>query len=135
MAVLEHPPRGLWPRDRSVLVAVLLSEGDGARAWEEAHAGGCSRDLWRALARERAPQRPADAVYVYRRLLADTIDLRNDAGYDGAIELLAELHALLAPHGHEAAHLALVTELRDVHHRKRNLIKRLDAQRWPAPCP
>ena len=102
---------------------------------EEAHAGGCSRDLWRALARERAPQRPADAVYVYHRLLADTIDLRNDAGYDGAIELLTELHGLLAPHGHEAAHLALVTELRDVHRRKRNLIKRLDAQRWPAPCP
>jgi uncharacterized Zn finger protein len=135
MAVLEQLPRRMWPRDRSVLVAVLLSEGDVARAWDEAHAGDCSRDLWRVLARERAPRRPADTVGVYRRLLAATIDLRNDTGYDGAVELLDELHALLSAHGHEAAHVALVTELREVHRRKRNLIKRLDAQRWPAPCP
>ena len=78
MAVLEHPPRSSWPRDRFVLVAVLLSEGDVARAWEQAHAGGCSRDLWRALARERAASVPADAIDVYRRLLAATIDLRSD---------------------------------------------------------
>ena len=45
MAVLEQPPPGIWPRDRSVLVAILLREGDAARAWEQAHAGGCSRDL------------------------------------------------------------------------------------------
>jgi uncharacterized Zn finger protein len=134
VAVLEQPPRGIWPRDRSVLVAVLLWEGDVARAWEQAHAGGCSRDLWRALARERAAERPGNAVDVYRRLLSATIDLRNDNGYDSAIELLAELHLLLAPHGHEAAHAALVSEVRDVHRRKRNLITRLDAQRWPAPC-
>ena len=116
--------------DRSVLVAILLSEGDTARAWEEAHAGGCSRDLWRRLARNRAARRPGDAVAVYRRLLAAAIGLRNDSGYDGAIELLDELHGLLAPHGHGAAHAALVAELREVHRRKRNLVKRLDAQTW-----
>ena len=77
--MLEQPPRGIWPRDRSVLVAILLWEGEVARAWEEAQAGGCSRDLWRALARER----PDDAVGIYRRLLSATIDLRNDNGYDG----------------------------------------------------
>jgi hypothetical protein len=131
MAVLEEPPRGIWPRDRSVLVAVLLWEGDVDGAWEEAYAGGCSRDLWRALARER----PDDAVAVHRRLLSAAIDLRNDNGYDGALELRAELHGLLAPLGREAAHAALVAEVRDVHRRKTNLIKRLDAQRWEAPCP
>jgi len=135
LARLERPPRGTWPRDRSVLVAVLLWEGDTVRAWEEAHAGGCSRELWRALARERAAERPGDAVDVYRRLLAATIDLRNDSGYDGAIELLDELHALLARHGHEGAHAGLVTEVREVHRRKRNLIKRLDDWQWVAPCP
>jgi uncharacterized Zn finger protein len=131
MAVLEEPPHGIWPRDRSVLVAILLWEGDVGGAWEQAHAGGCSRDLWRALARER----PDDAVAVYRRLLSAAIGLRNDNGYDGAIELLAELRGLLAPLGREAAHAALVAEVRDVHRRKTNLIKRLDAQRWEAPCP
>jgi uncharacterized Zn finger protein len=131
MAVLEQPPSGIWPRDRSVLVAILLWEGDVAGAWEQAHAGGCSRDRWRALARAR----PDDAVAVYRRLLSATIDLRNDSGYDGAIELLAELHFLLAPLGREDEHAALVAEVREVHRRKRNLIKRLDAQQWVAPCP
>jgi uncharacterized Zn finger protein len=130
IAVLEQPPRGIWPRDRSVLVAILLWEGEVARAWEEAHAGGCSRDLWRVLARERRD----DAVGIYRRLLSATIDLRNDSGYDGAIELLVELHELLAPRGREAEHAALVAEVREVHRRKTNLIKRLDAQRWEAPC-
>ncbi len=131
MAVLEQPPCGIWPRDRSVLVAILLWEGDAAGAWEQAHAGGCSRDLWRALARER----PDDAVAVYRRLLSAAIDLRNDSGYDGVIELLAELHFLLAPLGREDEHMALVTEVREVHRRKTNLIKRLDVQQWEAPCP
>jgi uncharacterized Zn finger protein len=131
MAVLQAPPRGIWPRDRSVLVAVLLWEGDGTLAWKQAHAGGCSRDLWRALARERAAERPGDAVDVDRRLLSAAIGLRKDNGYDGAIELLDELHALLAPRGHEAAHVALVSEIREVHRRKRNLIKRLDASPDP----
>ncbi|HET6547557.1 MAG TPA: hypothetical protein VFG79_03800 [Solirubrobacter sp.] len=131
MAVLEQPPPGIWPRDRSVLVAILLWEDDAARAWEQAHAGGCSRDLWRALARAR----PDDAIAVYRRLLSAAIDLRNDSGYDGAIELLAELHFLLAPLGRQDEHAALVTELREVHRRKTNLIKRLDVQQWEVPCP
>jgi len=131
IAVLEQPPPGIWPRDRSALVSILLWEGDVDRAWKEAQAGGCSRDLWRALARER----PDDAVGIYRRLLSATIDLRNDSGYDGAVELLAELHGLLAPREQEAAHAALVAEVREVHRRKTNLIKRLDAQRWAAPCP
>jgi uncharacterized Zn finger protein len=134
LAALEQPARNRRPRDASVLVAILLCEGDVAGAWERAQAGGCSRDVWRALARERAEERPQDAVDVYRRLLAGTIDLRSDSGYDGAIELLMELHRLLAAHGHESAHAGLVAEIRGVHRRKRNLIKRLDAQEWTAPC-
>jgi uncharacterized Zn finger protein len=74
-------------------------------------------------------------VAVYRRLLDRTIDLKSDGAYREAIELLAELHGLLVPHGHEAAHSALVVQLREVHRRKRNLIRMLDTQQWPAPCP
>jgi uncharacterized Zn finger protein len=136
-AAPDHParPQRRWAPDRSVLVAILLWEDDVSGAWEHAVAGGCSRDLWRALARERVAQRPGDAVAVYRRLLDRTIDLKSDGAYREAIELLAELHGLLVPHGHEAAHGALVVQLREVHRRKRNLIRMLDAQQWPAPCP
>ena len=129
IAALEEPPRGAWPRDRSVLVGILLLEGDVAGAWEEALAGGCSRELWRALARER----PDDAVAIYRRLLSASIGLRSDTGYDAAVELLTALHEQLAPLGRVADHEALVAEVREAHRRKTNLIKRLDAQRWVSP--
>ena len=81
-------------------------------------------------ARLRGPS----TVAIYRRLLSAAIGLRNDSGYDGAIELPAELHGLRTPVGREAAHAALVAEVRDVHRRKTNLVKRLDAERWEAPC-
>lgn len=124
-----------WHPDRSVLVAILLWEGDVPGAWEEAQAGGCSRELWRRLARERVGERPDDAIGVYRMLLDRTIDRKNDSAYEEAIELLAELHGLLAPTGHEDAHSELVSEVRRTHGRKRNLIRRLDVQEWPARRP
>lgn len=132
----SRPSRPLrWAPDRSVLVGILLWEGDVSGAWEQAQAGGCSRELWRRLARERAAERPGDAVAVYRMLLAPTIDLKRDSAYEEAIELLAELHDLLAPAGHEDAHTVLVAEVRSAHRRKRNLMRMLDAQQWPAPSP
>ena len=45
------------------------------------------------------------------------------------------LHGLLPPAGHEDAHAALVAEVRSAHRRKRNLMRMLDAQPWPAPSP
>jgi uncharacterized Zn finger protein len=50
--------------------------------------------------------------------------------YQEAIDLLAELHALLAADCREAEHAVLVSEIRNVHRRKRNLMKLLDAQEW-----
>jgi len=61
--------------------------GGAPAPWEQAHAGGCSRELWRAPARERAAERPRDAVATYRRLVSASIDLRNDSGYDAARSL------------------------------------------------
>jgi uncharacterized Zn finger protein len=98
LAALNDSDNQRWPRGNSVLVAILLREGD--------------------------------AVDVYRRLLSASLDSRNDSGYEAAIELLGELDALLAPHGHDDAHGALVDELRQAHRRKTNLIKRIDAREW-----
>ena len=117
---------GLDARHSDTRVAILLWEGDVAGAWEQALAGGCSREHWRALARER----PGDAAAIYRRLLAPTIRLAGNGAYQEAVDLLSELHGLLAADGREAEHAALVAEVRAVHQRKRNLIKLLDAQAW-----
>jgi uncharacterized Zn finger protein len=70
---------------------------------------------------------------------ADGFDARAlEAAIDAtalAIELLAELHGLLATAGHEDARSALVAEVRGAHRRKRNLMRMLDAQQWPGACP
>ena len=133
--------RRRWPCSSSPRLPLaarsVCARGDpavGERRRRRVGAGARWRLLARSLARA-GPRAPDDAVAVYRRLLSATIDLRNGSGYDGAIELLAELHLLLAPLGREDEHAALVTEVREVHRRKTNLIKRLDAQQWEAPCP
>lgn len=117
---------GLDARRSDTRVAILLWEGDVAGAWAQALAGGCSREHWRALARER----PGNAAAIYRRLLAPTIRLTGDSAYQEAVDLLSELYELVSAHGREADHAALVAEIRDVHRRKRNLMKLLDAQAW-----
>src|SRR4029077_14207972 len=80
----EHAERtGLWPkeharalallrkrtnsrRDRSLLVAVLLLDGEVDQAWAEATAGGCRRDQWLELARRREDDHPGDAIPLWR---------------------------------------------------------------------
>jgi hypothetical protein len=57
----------VWPRPmgHSVLVNVLLEEGDVQAAWEAAHNGGCLEGVWLTLARQRAQQHPRDAIPVF----------------------------------------------------------------------
>jgi uncharacterized Zn finger protein len=127
-------PRGesRWVRrDNSTLVEVLMWEGDESAAWEAEHAGGCSASLWRALALARVGARPSDTVAVYRRLVAQSVAITKNSGYEHAVELLIELEHALDPGKEADAHAALVAEIRDVYRRKRNLVKLLDA-RWPA---
>jgi hypothetical protein len=135
-AALERPELAArawaWTgRDRSVLVDILLWEDDLDRAWEEAHAGGCSPELWRRLGRERAAERPADAIAVYRMLVGRAVSATNDNAYGEAVELLRELRELLGVAGEED-HARLVAEVRGVHRRKRNLMRLLDAEGWTA---
>jgi uncharacterized Zn finger protein len=127
-------PRGesRWVRrDSSTLVEILMWEGDESAAWEAAHAGGCSASLWRALALARVRARPSDSVAVYRRIVAQSVEVTKNSGYEHAVELLIELEQALRPGSDVDAHAALVAEIRDVYRRKRNLVKLLDA-RWPA---
>jgi uncharacterized Zn finger protein len=127
--------RSQWARrDSSTLVEILSWEGDEPAAWEAAHAGGCSPLLWRALAQARAHVRPQDTVAVYRRLVAESVQATNNRAYENAVELLVELEHVLPPGTDAETHRALVAEIRDIHRRKRNLAKLLDA-RWPPPPP
>jgi tetratricopeptide (TPR) repeat protein len=125
--------RQTWPGrflDRSELVRVFLWEGDTEAAWREATEGGCSRDLWLALAASRERDYPEDALPVYRDQVDRTLQSTGNAAYEAAVDLLRKIRDLMARLGRQADFADYLASLRTAHKRKRNLIKLLDAQRW-----
>ncbi|MGH3997588.1 MAG: DUF6880 family protein, partial [Pseudonocardiaceae bacterium] len=83
LATPPPPTKGYaWPgpRGHSVLVNVLLGEGDVQAAWEAAHHGGCVEGVWLALARQRAPQHPRDAIPVLCRQAETAVEVAKRGG-------------------------------------------------------
>ncbi|MPZ67308.1 MAG: hypothetical protein GEU83_18000 [Pseudonocardiaceae bacterium] len=82
LATPPPPTKGYqWPRPmgHSVLVNVLLWEGDVQAAWEAAHKGGCVEGVWLTLARQRAQEHPADAIPVFGRQIDAAVDVTKRA--------------------------------------------------------
>jgi uncharacterized Zn finger protein len=117
-------------RDHSLLVEVFLHEGDAEGAWREAETGGCSEDLWLALAKRREGDHPAEAAKVYERHVDGLLHNTGNRIYDEAVEFLGQIRALHERRGDEAAFGALVAGIRAEHRRKRNLMKLLDGRGW-----
>lgn len=114
-------------RDRSELVRVHLYEGDVELAWQEACAGGCSPALWIELADLRRESHPDDALAVYKREVAATIERRDKHAYAAAIEAMGSVRELLESTGRGDEFAAYVADVRAEHKRKRNLVKLLDS--------
>jgi len=115
-----------WQPPASLLVAMLLDDGEVEQAWSEAVARGCSEGLWLQLAELRAEQHPGDAITVYRRRLDRALQpARNDA-YDEVVEVLADLAPLYERAGRTAEFRELVAGVRAEYKRRRNLMQRLD---------
>jgi uncharacterized Zn finger protein len=132
-ALIAKGGRQTWPGrflDRSELVRVFLWEGDTQAAWREATEGGCSRDLWLALAASREQDHPQDALPIYRDQVDRTLQSTGNAAYQAAVDLLGRIGDLMARLGRQAEFADYLAWLRTAHKRKRNLIKLLDAQRW-----
>ena len=117
-------------RDHSLLVEILLHEGDDDGAWREAEAGGCSQRLWLALAKSREKSHPEDAIRVYKDRVASLLRHTGDRVYEEAVDYLQKIYALLARSGREDAFRHLLAEIRAAHKRKRNLMKLLDRKGW-----
>jgi uncharacterized Zn finger protein len=130
----EPSDRRLWtrgsPSDHSVLVEIFLHEGDLDGAWREAETGGCSRDLWLALAKRREVSHPDDAVRIYRDHIAWLLKGSGSRAYEDTIEHLEKIAAVLAKSGRQAEFDHLVREIRATQKRKRNLMKMLDRKGW-----
>ncbi|MGH3885362.1 MAG: DUF6880 family protein [Pseudonocardiaceae bacterium] len=122
-----------WPRPigHSILVNVLLGEGDVHAAWEAAHDGGCVEGVWLTLARQRAQQHPRDAIPVLCRQVEAAVEVAKRDGYEQAVSLLKEASECYERVDASAEFADYMRSLRAAHRRKRNFIAALDAARLP----
>ena len=134
LATPPPPTKGYeWPRPmgHSVLVNVLLWEGDVQAAWEAAHDGGCVEGVWLTVARQRAQEHPRDAILVFCRQVEAAVAVTKREGYEQAVSLLTEVSGCYERVGASAEFAEYVRSLRAAHRRKRNFIASLDAARLP----
>lgn len=138
---------GLWPeqhdralgllrkhtnsqRDRSLLVAVLLLDGEVDQAWAEATAGGCRRDQWLELARRRENDHPDDAIPLWREEVTREIAAMSNPSYANAVALIERIARLMSTAGRDDEFAPYVAGIATEHRRKRNLMKVLAERGW-----
>ncbi|AHH94547.1 hypothetical protein KALB_1174 [Kutzneria albida DSM 43870] len=119
------------PAGRSVLVEVLLWEGDAQAAWQAAVDGGCRDELWLRVARERAVTHPADAIPVLLAAADQAIGHKNRNSYKTAAGLLTEAGVLFARCDRPDDFRSHLAALRDAHRPKRALREELDRANLP----
>jgi uncharacterized Zn finger protein len=117
-------------RDRSLLVEIFLWEGEDELAWQEAQAGGCSKQLWLKLADRRQHTHPEDALPIYQREIEPLVQQTNNAAYDNALSFLIKVRELMLRLNQQAEFNALVTHLRQTYKAKRNFMALLNQQKW-----
>lgn len=123
-------PLGRFPRDRSLLVEIFLWEGEDDLAWQEAQAGGCSKQLWLRLAESRQQNHPEDALPIYHQEIEPLIQQTNNTAYANAVSFLQKVHGLMLRLDRQAEFNALVAHLRQTYKAKRNFIALLNQQKW-----
>ncbi|HZN19714.1 MAG TPA: SWIM zinc finger family protein [Micromonosporaceae bacterium] len=106
------------------LARVLLDEDEVAEAWQVTQDHHCTEPVRLAVTARRAQTHPADAVAVYRPMVAAAIQQTNNAGYEQAAQLLLTMRPLFARTGEDFSDY--VTQLREANRRKRNLIAELN---------
>jgi uncharacterized Zn finger protein len=123
-AATDHPiPTG------SVLVEILLYDGEADSAWNAAQTYGCDERWWVALARAREADHPADAIPIYQRTVETLIDKKNAKAYGEAVKLMARLEHLHAADD-DGGWAPFLTEVTTRHRAKRSLIAKIHDQGW-----
>ena len=119
--------------DHTELVRVFLWEKDIEAAWREARDGGCSDDLWPALAAKREQDHPEDVLPVYQRLVEATVARKNNEAYGAAIGYVRAVGRVMVRLNREAEFPRYLESVRAAHKPKRNFVKLLDAERARSP--
>jgi len=120
-----------WYDGCSRLVEILLWEDKAEEAWQEAKSGDCGDTLWLELAHRREPEHPEDSIEVYKRLVESALTPTQPALYPEAVKLLKRIAQLQARIGQKEEFEGFLATVRMEHKAKRNLLKLLDATKWP----
>lgn len=117
-----------WNSDggASILVRLLLADGEVEAAWATAREHGCRRALWLELAAARSSEHPADAAAVYRREVETLVETKHRGGYAAAAKLALRVVQLESAAGDPGAGQAFLADLRLRHKRKTSLQAELD---------
>lgn len=126
----KKPQWGVARLDRSALVEIFLWEGDKEQAWQEAQAGGCSKQLWLRLASQRQSEHPEDALPLYQREVEPLIQQTNNESYAQAVRFLEKVRELMLRLGQQQEFGQLLAHLRQTYKAKRNFIKLLNQKQW-----
>jgi uncharacterized Zn finger protein len=126
LKVLRARPARDGGSANATLVRVLLDEQRHDDAWTAAREGGCTDDLWLALAERRAIGHPADAIGVYRRLVEAAVGQGTKDAYREAAALAERIRRLHQRAGTLEAFPSWLDGLKARHKRKRNLMAELD---------
>lgn len=114
----------------SLLVEIYLAEKNPEAAWQEAVAGGCSPELWLALADKREKTHPADALPIYKRQLESALSQSNNSAYETGVRLLKKIYGTMSRMGQRKMFETYLVAVRAAHFRKRNFIRLLEGTRW-----
>jgi uncharacterized Zn finger protein len=113
---------------RTVLVEVLLYEGDAEGAWRESRTGSFPADLVIRVAAARANDHPEDAAPIFLRAAELSIQNGRDSDYGEAVKLLLKARKLMVRMGHEAKFETIAQHLRVKYGAKRNFVQLLDRE-------
>jgi tetratricopeptide (TPR) repeat protein len=116
--------------DGSLLVEILLWEGDADAAWNEAKVSGCNDTLSRRLAQGREVSHPDDAVAVYQRLLEHILSRAKQDAYREAVAALRHIARVMKRGSSLGGFGEYLARVRTRHKAKRNFLKLLDAAKW-----
>ncbi|HEX9066260.1 MAG TPA: hypothetical protein VF843_14220 [Streptosporangiaceae bacterium] len=120
-------PHQAGPASREpAIIDALIGDGDIDGAWTEARSGASERQ-WLALADLAAPERPAEALAVYRRQIEATRKRTGEVWYERLARLLEAARDCSERLGNLAEFETYLRALRDDQKRKPRLIRVLDA--------
>lgn len=112
--------------NRSMLVELLLADGDEETAWQEANLGHCHEGVWLVLARQREEKHPADSIAIYQRLATDALHQTGKSYYKRAMQHIVPAVRLLKTSQGAAAAGRYLESLRETYRRRTAFVEMLD---------